>query len=367
MRNLEKLGSLNYRLKALRSKTIKEILKKDAVKLDHPVSFWTKEDRLINGKGREFTIILKTRGCSWALGDKGGCSMCGYLQDSIINLIDDKNIISQFDYAFNKKVEEIKNSNKNYVIKLFNSGSFLDEKEISKSVRNYIFQKIMSVSNITEIVIESRVEYITEKSVNEIKTLSDGKYLEIAIGLESTDDYIRNNYINKGLKFQNFLEAVKLIKKYKLGIRIYLLFKPPFLNEQAAIDDCVKSIRELTNLKVNTISINPVNIQKDSFVEYLYRFNRYRPPWFYSLFKVFRETLKSDFNLNSIRLISDPSGAGTKRGIHNCLNKECNRLMIETLNNFVLTQDADVIFDKERYYKCDCLIKYRLQKEHFLI
>ena len=366
MKNFEE-DSLQDRIKQLRSHTIKRILKEDNKLADHPVSFWIKEDRLINGKGKEFTVILKTKGCNWALGQWGGCSMCSYVQDSYIREITPKNIINQFEFALTKKLDEINNSTDNYVIKLFNSGSFLDDNEISNEVRKHIFNKVVEIPQITEIVIESRVEYINEEKVKEIKDLSNGKYIEVAIGLESTDDHIRNNYVNKGLVFEDFLNAINLLKTYDLGIRVYLLLKPPFLNEQAAIDDCIKSIEDLIDLKVHTISINPVNIQKDSYVEYLWRQNRYRPPWYYSLFKVLREVLKNYTNIESIRLISDPSGAGTNRGIHNCLNKECNALMQETLKNFVLTQDAKIILNKENYTRCQCLTKYKLQKEHFLI
>jgi len=367
MKNYEKVKSLKDRIKLLRSNTIQKILKSNPKKIDRPISFWIKEDRLRNEKGKEFTIILRTRGCSWALGDNGGCSMCGYLQDSYMNKVEDKYIIQQFDYAFQKKIEEISNSKEYFSIKLYNSGSFLDDDEISEEVRYKIFKKIAEVPNITEIVIESRVEYIEEFKIKQLTRILKEKYLEIAIGLESTDDYIRNNYINKGLVFQDFINSIKLLKSCNVGIRVYLLLKPPFLNEQAAIDDCIKSINELIDLKVNTISINPVNIQKDSLVEYLWRQNRYRSPWFYSLFKVLREILKTHSNLNSTRLISDPSGAGTKRGIHNCLKKECNNLMIDVLKGFVLNQDARLILDKENYSQCDCLIKYRLQKDHILI
>ena len=30
--------------------------------LEHPISFWTKNDRLLKEMGREFTIILRTKG-----------------------------------------------------------------------------------------------------------------------------------------------------------------------------------------------------------------------------------------------------------------------------------------------------------------
>ena len=189
-------------------------------------------------------------------------------------------------------------------------------------------------------------------------------YIEVAIGLETVDDHIRNTYINKGLLFKDFLEAIRICKISDIGVRAYLLFKPPFLNEQTAIDDCVSSILKLAELKVNTISINPLNIQKNTLIEYLFYQKRYRPPWFYSLFKCIVKASQERDILKEVRIISSPSGAGSKRGIHNCLKRDCNEFMIKSLKNFVMTQDINYLIRSDEDYSCDCLVKYQLQKRY---
>ncbi len=352
------------KIKDFRFNAIKRKFKFEEMQLDKPVSFWIKEDRLLKKKGKEFTIILRTKGCSWALGDFGGCSMCGYIQDSTIENIDQIHLINQFNYALQEKINDITSDKEDFIVKIYNSGSFFDDNEISEEVREHIFKKIADITKIKEVVIESRVDYITDEKLKKMKTFLKDKYIEVAIGLETVNDYIRNKYINKGLKFKDFLDAIHLCKKNNVGIRTYLLFKPPFLNEQTAIEDCVNSILKLVELKINTISINPLNIQKNSLVEYLFYQNRYRPPWFYSLFKCIIKACKDNNILNSVRIISSPSGAGTKRGIHNCLKRECNEFMIKSLKNFVLTQDINHLIRSDKSYSCDCLMKYHLQKRY---
>ncbi|TFF89146.1 MAG: hypothetical protein EU548_07940 [Promethearchaeota archaeon] len=143
------------------------------------------------------------------------------------------------------------------------------------------------------------------------------------------------------------------------------MFKPPFLNEQGAIDDCIHSVQTAIELGVNTISINPVNIQRGTLVEYLWLQNRYRPPWYYSLFKAMREAFDQQ-DLHHTRIVSDPSGAGSKRGIHNCLRRECNFKMKEILNEFVLNQDTSILEKIERLDPaCECHLTYQLQKDFF--
>lgn len=364
MKKFNENSQLVEKIKEFRSNSITRKFKFTEMQLDKPVSSWIKEDRLLQKKGKEFTIILRTKGCSWALGEYGGCSMCGYIQDSTIEKIDQIHIINQIDYAFRENINEISSDEADFILKIFNSGSFFDDDEISEEVREYLYKKIANIPKIKEVVLESRVDYITNNKLKKMKEVLKNKHVEVAIGLETTNDYIRNKYINKGLSFKDFLNAVQLCKENNVGIRAYLLFKPPFLNEQTAIEDCVNSIHTLAKLKIDTISINPLNIQKDSLVEYLYYQNRYRPPWFYSLFKCILIACKDNNILDSIRIISSPSGAGTKKGIHNCLKRECNEFMSKTLEEFVLTQNVNCLIKKNSDFSCDCLLKYQLQKNY---
>ncbi|MFX0023624.1 MAG: archaeosine biosynthesis radical SAM protein RaSEA [Candidatus Hermodarchaeota archaeon] len=359
---LENNTSLVERINFIKQKALNRKAIYSEEQLKHPISYWTKRDRLRDKIGKEFTIILRSKGCSWASSMNGGCSMCGYYLDAVNKIVSTSQLINQFDYAFYNKLNEINEDSYNYSLKIFNSGSFLDENEITYEVRKHIYENIAKVEKIKEIVIESRVEYITSDMLTELREGFKKKYLEIAIGLESVDDYIRNNYINKGVLLKDFKSAVNKCKEQDIGVKAYLLFKPPFLNEQAAIDDCSYSIKKLIDLGIDSISINPTNIQKGTLVEYLWFQKRYRPPWYYSLFKCIKNSV-SQVDLKSIRLLSDPSGAGTKRGIHNCLKKECETSAKEKLKNFVLSQNLDELEQKDD--ECNCKKKYNLKKKYF--
>jgi len=359
--NKQKYECLAEEIEALRKKALENKRTYPDQKLNRPVSFWTKKERLMDKVGKELTIILRTRGCYWAL-EHGGCSMCGYVEDANIEDVKPQKIINQFDYAIENTIEEIRLDSDDYVLKIFNSGSFFDDSEMHEEIRQHIYKSIAKIPEITEFIVESRIEFVTEEKIEEIKTHLPKKYIEIGIGLESVNDHIRNKYINKGLDFRDFINTKDLCKRRDIGVKAYLLFKPPFLNEQAAIDDCVFSVKELINLGIDTISINPCNIQKNSYVEYLWYQNRYRPPWYYSLFECFKNALDSE-TINKTRILCDPSGAGTKRGIHNCLRRECNEKMGNYLRQFILSQDLKVLKDIE--YDCICFSKYNLQKDYF--
>ena len=349
------------KLRKLRKMALKKIPILSDNDLNNPVSYWIKEDRLLKEVGKEFTIILRTRGCRWALGDQGGCTMCGYIKDSYTEDINPQHIKNQFMKAWNSKIEEIKVDKNNFILKIFNSGSFFDDGEITEEIRDFIYEKINNIDKIQEVVVESRVEFLDEHKIRKMKRVLGNKHIEIAIGLETVNDYVRLNYLNKGLYYKDFISAVELCRRCQVGIRVYLLFKPPFLNEKSAIDDCVASIKKLTDLEVNTISINPVNIQNGTLVEYLWKKKLYRPPWFYSLFKCLNSAISSQEILNRTRIVSDPSGAGTNRGIHNSNNKICNERMKEILQNFVLSQDIQELRKSKEIIECDGKLRYHIQ------
>jgi len=99
---------------------------KDAKK---PVSFWSEKD-VLDGKITDaFVIIFRTKGCSWAL--KSGCSMCGYFNDSMWGNVSDNDLLTQFDRA-------VGGYSGQKFVKIFTSGSFLDDKEIKPKVRKEI-------------------------------------------------------------------------------------------------------------------------------------------------------------------------------------------------------------------------------------
>ena len=57
--------------------------------------------------------------------------MCGYIRDSNIEEVEPLHVKKQFLFAWNEKIQEINESKENFIIKIFNSGSFFDDNEIT--------------------------------------------------------------------------------------------------------------------------------------------------------------------------------------------------------------------------------------------
>ncbi len=285
---------------------------------------WTGVDLLDGEQIRSLTVILRTKGCYWARSE--GCTMCGYIYDADANSCDE-DIKKQFDAVLNRY-------GKNFgIIKLFTSGSFLDVDEVSAEVRNYILN---ALSDVPKVIMETRPEFVTDETCAEMSTILNRA--EVAIGLETSNDLIRNSCINKGFTFNDFVKASKMASSHDTTVKAYLLLKPPGLTERQALDDAVTSIKD-TSRYANTISLNLCNVQKGTYVEELWRRKLYRPPWLWTAVEVLIRTA------GITTIICDPVAAGTPRGPHNC--GKCDDEVIREIREYSLSQD-------EMVFKADC-------------
>lgn len=265
--------------------------------LNKPVSMWREKDRLRGFPETTMVVIFKTTGCSWYR--FSSCSMCGYFND-VSREVRVENLKNQIDVMADT-IEDTR------TLKVFTSGSFLDPQEFPLEAREYFFEKIMG--RIDKLLVESRTEYITEKNIAYLKDY--GIPLRIAIGLESANDEIMKNSINKGSTFSKFVTAAEAVKRMDYELRTYLLFKPPFLSEEASINDMIESIQKAAEYSTD-VSVNPMNIQKNTMVEYLWKKGLYRLPRLWSLARILIESRGL-----GVQVVSYPTGGNKERGIHN--------------------------------------------------
>ena len=146
--------------------------KNGGVDLDIPISSWSEDDVLDGKKVRAFTIILRTAGCSWFR--KMGCTMCGYSNDCPDTPVSDENLLKQMENALERYDGES-------YIKIFTSGSYLDEEEISRVAADGMIGMIHERIPDCRILIESRPEFITEERMASLRELHSD--IEIAIGV----------------------------------------------------------------------------------------------------------------------------------------------------------------------------------------
>ena len=316
--------------------------------LEYLSTSWYQDDLLYSGKGKTLFIIIPTPGCSWALGPSGGCTMCSYIHDCYLKPIETEKIIELFTKQFDKYLDEIKEDYNNGIkvgVKLFASGSFLNPEELPIEARDKILEIIKKTDEISEIVIETRPEYVTSDRIVDIFNIIGDKLLEISIGLETSNEKTRLENINKGFSNQIYEKAVNIINNFKseynIKTKAYIFIKPVLLSEKEAIDEAVVTGNYVESLNVDRISCCPATIHKGTFMERLWRKNSYNPPWIWTTVEVInniRENVK-------IPALLDTSGFGSRRGPYNC--KKCNK----DLKHMIIDSNfSQSLID----YDCEC-------------
>jgi len=300
-----------------------------------PEALWKEDDQIDGERVRAMVVIFRTTGCWWSR--KAGCLMCGYNQVSDPN-ITAEDLRAQLQGALARYEGE-------KMVKIYTSGSFLDDREVPPEVRTDIFEAFAPSERI---LFESRPEFVTDES---LRTLPQAK-VQVALGLESANDEVLAKSIRKGFKVADYEQAARCLTENQVPSRTYLLLKPLFMTERQAMDDTIRSI-EFAAPFSESISINPLNVQRDTVVESFFRRGDFRPPWIWSLIEV----LKAGKVLTDARVFSSPSGGGTPRGVHNC--GTCDAALLKAVDAFSFSQDVKE-FDG---LDCGCRRMWKAQLE----
>ncbi|MFW9904227.1 MAG: archaeosine biosynthesis radical SAM protein RaSEA [Candidatus Thorarchaeota archaeon] len=297
-------------------------------------------------------MIVPTRGCSWALSETGGCSVCGYINDSSHDYpIPEKEILEEIDHSLSKN-----ESNKPIEFKLYNSGSFFDENDIPEKLRIEILEKIRKDPRIFRLSVESRPEFLRNNLnlIKETKRILKPIQLEIGVGLESSNNTILKDCWNKGFSLEDYRRSAQKVRSLKIRLKSYILIKPPFLTEKEAIVDAINTARDAFTIGTDVISFNPCNIQNGTLISHLFKQDRYQPPWIWSVLFI----VKSVSNIfPDIDIICEPTAGGKQRGTHNC--GKCDRVVLDLIDKVIkkekIPEDLSTI--------CECYSKWKILVE----
>ncbi|HKL27759.1 MAG TPA: archaeosine biosynthesis radical SAM protein RaSEA [Natrialbaceae archaeon] len=301
-----------------------------------PTRVWIDEDNTPDGVVDSLTIVLNTGGCRWARA--GGCTMCGYVAESVEGgTVPHEALVDQVEAVLEHERENADDPAP--LVKIYTSGSFLDEREVPAETREFVAE---TFADRERIVLESLPDFVDDEKLSAFT--DRGLAVDVAIGLETATDRVRHDCVNKYFDYDDFVDAVETADAAGAGVKAYLLLKPPFLSESEAVADMKRSIRRVADLgPVHTVSMNPTNVQRYTMVDELYFRNGYRPPWLWSVVDILRDTADVD-----AIVVSDPVGHGSDRGPHNC--GECDDRVARAIEDFDRRQDPSVF----EQVGCEC-------------
>ncbi len=315
---------------------------------------WSEEDVLGDRPCKALVVILKTRGCTWALA--GGCTMCGYANESAWQKVSEDQLVAQFEKGWAQyKGEEL--------VKIYTSGSFVDRHEVMPGAQRRIMEMIGGADTVKKVAFESLPGFIQEDTFTDIAGFVP--QLEVGIGVESSNLRVLRDSVNKGHDFDTFPRAAAICKEHQVSVKAYLMCKPPFLKESDALTDAANTVAAAAP-HANVVSLNPTNIQGRTVVDELYKRGSYRAPWLWTIVHALKDgyargaaAAGSDKYPATVK--SDVIAAGQERGAHNC--GQCDERVGKYLKKFKATQDPKWLDECLTRVQCKCRREWELTLE----
>lgn len=336
---------LNAEARKLRDKIA---MRTDPGDLTEFIRCWSEEDVMDGRPCKALVVILKTRGCTWAL--QGGCTMCGYANESAWSKVSEDELVAQFERAWKQYAGE-------ELVKIYTSGSFIDPKEVPPGAQKRILTIVGQAPK--KVAFESLPIFVEDETFAALAGLNTK--LEVGIGVESSNDIVLRDSVNKGHAFDSFPRAAEVCKRHGVSVKAYLMCKPPFEKESDALRDSTDTITAAAPHS-NVVSLNPTNIQGNTLVDALYKRGSYRAPWLWTIVQALLDghTAASAKGYTGI-MKSDVIAAGQSRGAHNC--GTCDEDVGGYLKKFKATQDTKWLRECLAKVHCSCRTEWQLVRE----
>lgn len=344
MSNLNKEKSLRARV-AKYSRSLK-VRTMDEQSRDYPIDH--KSDSIIfDGAERSRKrIVLLTSGCGI-----GTCTMCPFPNESLPD-VTGSNIMNQFDNSFpNDTVSDYE------IITLFTNGSFFRDAEFSPAARNYVYDKVRN-SDAGYLVTESLPQFVTEEKILHAKDRLGGKRLSVFMGLQTSDDFIREVAINTTCTKRSFERACHNLLDNNFIPVSFLMIKPPFLTEEEAIEDTCKSIKYLASVGVSYALLCPTRVAPNTMLKVMHDAGLYSPPWIWSVIEILRRNRDEGISMPMVNTSELKAGMNPD----SVCARECPKCSVRNIlaiEQFLFSRNFKIL-DK---LSCECLDDYHAFKK----
>lgn len=289
--------------------------KRNKVNPKKPYGWLLEKERTVSGKIEETAIIFLTnKECSFK------CLMCDLWKNTTEKSVSVGSIPDQIEWALSKMP-------KTKCLKLYNSGSFFDEKAIPESDYKRIAKL---VSDFETVIVESHPKLINEKCLRFKNILKPE--LQVALGLETVHPEVLKK-LNKAMTLDDFKRAVNFLSKNKIKTRAFILLRPPFLSESEGVYWAKKSIDFAVSLGVECSTIIPVRSGNGS-MEKLIKKGDFKMPNIHSLESV----IEYGINLNAGRIFADVWDLALFSNCKKCIEERTNRLTSINLSQKIISR-----------------------------
>lgn len=189
-----------------------------------PYAFLVEDERTASGEVVPVaTVLLTNRECPWR------CLMCDLWRNTLTQPVPVGAIPVQIDFALQWLGAARQ-------IKLYNSGSFFDPKAIPLEDHAAIAER---VTGFERVIVECHPALVGKTCIS-FRNRIAGR-LEVAMGLETAHPEILER-LNKRMNIEQFKAAAQFLRTNEIDLRVFILVKPPFMEEAEALEWAVRSL-----------------------------------------------------------------------------------------------------------------------------
>ena len=280
--------------------------------------------------GHRLMVIFAAPGCTFAQ-RTGGCTNCSFPSFfGVDEPVSEESYLAQLEDALTRIPKDATGP---VQIDLFVSGSLFNPEEVPEAAQIRLIERAARVPGAHRILVETRPEYATDSRLERARAAAGDVRLEVAIGLESADDEIREQRIRKGFTWESFERAARRVHAHDIDLLVHLLLKPIDTSEREAIEDLVASAERVFAIG-GRVGLQPCFVAPDTPVERAFEAGSYRPPWLWSVIEVVERIAAQ----GPVYVGLSDEGMDPQRGARNC--GECDADVMAALTAFNQTQDA---------------------------
>jgi len=181
-------------------------------------------------------------------------------------------------------------------LELYVSGSFFDDVEVAPESRLAILRSFCQTP-ISEILIESRPEFITAANLNALTEVIEPHRITVGIGVETMNDEARKP-LSKGTTTKKIVQSIQLIAQAGMNFQAYFLLKlPGAKNDQEAVQHFMKDVQTLLDLTQDqmctiTVALQPTFVAHNTAFVQDFEQGMFRPVWLYTIALVLQKLLR---------------------------------------------------------------------------
>jgi radical SAM enzyme (TIGR01210 family) len=277
-----------------------------------PYAWMVEKERTPSGTIEDTGIIFLTnRECPWH------CLMCDLWKNTTNESVPSGAIAGQIEWAL-EKMPGIRH------LKLYNSGSFFDEKAIPESEYKNIATLIQSFESV---IVESHPKLIDEKCLRFRDMIKPD--LQIALGLETVNREILSR-LNKKTTPEDFKRSVKYLTANGILSRAFILLRPPFMTEPEGVFWAGKSIDFAFEAGVECCIVIPVRGGNGAMEELALEGNFSHPD-----LESLEQVLEYGIRLNRGRVFADTWDLGLFSKCNRCLKLRTDRMTRMNLDQII--------------------------------